>query len=93
MAPREKGRSRRGSDEEFVLFIQGVSRSLFRDQESWLLKRTDPSSLSLARTQGPRSTDSPAHPTSRGIRRPSWVSDGIGADHREEQRGGMADVS
>lgn len=66
----QKGRSRpRGSDEEFVLFLQGVS--VLRQvgfPDGCLTEETDSSPLSLARTEGSGTPNSLAHPTSRGIR-------------------------
>ncbi|GMF73634.1 unnamed protein product [Aspergillus oryzae] len=63
----QKGRSRpRGSDEEFVLFLQGVS--VLRQvgfPDGCLTEETDSSPLSLARTEGSGTPNSLAHPTSR----------------------------
>lgn len=89
MPSRDRGRARaRASDEEFVLFLQGVSTDQTSQfsQMACLTEKADPSPLPLARAQRHGTPDSPAYPTGGRIRRPARVSNWFGANHREERR-------
>lgn len=58
-----------------------------------LIRWTDSRSLSMARTQGPGAPNGSPYPTSRGVRRQSWLSHWTGTDNRQERRRGVAYLS